>query len=400
MALFEESCLQILFYFAISYLINSYVFKYFIIKPFFVLGGPGDDDTAFGSSDPNETISITRAELKKLIDDQVQKAIVNTASSSSGGLNIVHPPPPLLNGDAAGNVNNPTNSMHASNIGGGFLSHVSFKAPQPLYSQNPSVWFAILEHQFTIANVTQETTKFSHAVSNLDARLHNTFANLIIRDKGATPYSTFKEEIIKNLGESEKTKLHNLLHGLTLGDQKPSQLLLKFKTDAGDKFSADSLRQLWMSRLPPQVQIVLTAFENDVPISVLAERADDIMETMSQVNANYNNQVIASSSFNKPHLEVDKESTNIDSKLTTMKSEILAEISSLLGESRSARGRNNNRRGASRERSSSSNRNANSHSKSEECYYHKRFNTKAQKCVSSCKHHQEFLLTQSKSKNE
>lgn len=396
MAVFEESLLQVLIFFAISYLINSYIFKYFIINPFFVMGGPGGGVTT-ETDDSSETITITRLELKKLIEDQVQKALVNTPSTSSGSSNVITTAP-LASSDGTGNMSNIASSVPPANVSGGFLSHVSFKAPQPLYSQNPSVWFAILEHQFTIANITQEPTKFSHAVSNLDARLHNTFANLIIRDKGATPYSTFKEEVIKNLGESEKTKLHNLLHGLSLGDQKPSQLLLKFKTDAGDNFSAESLRQLWMSRLPPQVQIVLTPFENDVPISVLAQRADDVMETMSQVNANYSNQVIASNS-SKTLFQLEKDTPSIDTKLTTMKSEILAEISSLMGGNKHSRGRPNHKRESSRDRSPSKSRNSSgsTNSKSEVCYYHKRFNNKAQKCVSSCKYHQEFLNT---SKND
>lgn len=275
--------------------------------------------------------------------------------------------------------------------------HVAFKPPQPLHLQNPAVWFLILEQQFELAKITQESTKFSHAVSGLDARLHNTFADLIIRDKGATPYTTFKQEVTKYLGESEKSKLHNLLHGLTLGDQKPSQLLSKIQANAGDKFSAEPLRQLWMSRLLPQVQIILTPFENDVTLSVLAQRADDVMEIMSQVNANSVGHIAASSSYNQFTLASDTVENNLNAKFTSIKSEILTEISALLNKNAYSHQRDSSRgRSSSRNRSPSNNRN----SSPEICYYHKRFNDKAQKCVSSCKHHKEFLAKQGASKND
>ena len=74
----------------------------------------------------------------------------------------------------------------------------------------------------------------------------NTFADIITRDKGENPNSEFKQEVVRVLGESEKSKLNNVLHGLSLGDLKPSQLLAKFKLNAGTSFTENIIRQMWL----------------------------------------------------------------------------------------------------------------------------------------------------------
>lgn len=375
--------INVLFIFASLFFIFAYILKFFVINQLFAFV-EGTKDPPGG--DENEIITMTRIDMQRMINEQVQLALAKTST----GL-----PNPEINVNSGSNVVLPDAGQN-----NGTVAHIGFKAPQPLHLQNPVVWFAILEQQFEIARIVQEQTKFSHAVSSLDARLHNTFADLIIRDKGATPYTTYKNEVIKFLGESEKTKLHNLLHGLTLGDQKPSQLLTKFKTNAGNNFNEASLKQLWMSRLPQQVQIVLTPFENDLPLATLAERADNIMETMSQCSVNSVGQTTSASYSNyNSRASSDSVESNFDSKLASMKKEILNEISAIMNKHTGVRknDRSNSRsRTSPRDRSPSNDRNK----KSDVCFYHRKFNDKAQKCVSSCKRHKEFLSEQRSAKNE
>ena len=39
---------------------------------------------------------------------------------------------------------------------------------------------------------------------------------------------------------------------------------------------------MWLQRLPPQAQLVLTVFEKDLTLATLAERADQVAETLTQ----------------------------------------------------------------------------------------------------------------------
>jgi hypothetical protein len=314
------------------------------------------DDLA-SCSDNSNTITLTAAQLKDIIGDSVAAALRSADNSGTGSST-----------SSTENIQLPSGSSLNSRL----LAPIAFKAPQPLFSQNPLVWFEILEQQFNISRITSEQTRYSHALGALDSRLHDQFGDLIIRDKGTTPYTTFKNEIIKGLGESVKTKLNNVLHGLTLGELKPSQLLSKIRFNAGNYFNDESIKELWLKRLPQQAQMVLTAFENDFPLNVLAERADNLMETMCNLHIN---------AVEKPNSSKIVPSACSISDLLDFKKEMLTEMNKMINSI--------NNRSRSPNRSHSRSRRYRSNSiKNETCYYHYRFGDKAKKCLPGCKHYQ------------
>jgi hypothetical protein len=299
-----------------------------------------------------ETVTLTSTQLRTLIENSVATAlrsINDEGASTSAG---------------CGSTETPTTVSPFSSSGS--VSHIAFRAPQPLFNQNPAVWFEILEQQFLVSNIVAEKTKYSHAVGALDSRLHDLFADLIIRDKGSMPYTVFKNAIIKGLEESEKTKINNLIHGLVLGDLKPSQLLAKFRLNAGCNFNEQSIKQLWLKRLPQQVQMILTPFENDFPLSTLAERADNVMETMVGIRID---------SIEKPASQIVNSNPDITDLLEKFKKQIFTEIAEF-----------SNHRTRTPVRSNSRNRRFRSTSRGDECFYHRRFGNKANKCLPFCKH--------------
>lgn len=349
----------------------------------------------------SSVLTLTPIQLKVLIEERVRE-ILNSQQI------ITQETVPASNIGASSKITNENNNinitsqntMHSASVTKGIeVAHVSFKPPQPLYTQNPEVWFVILEQQFQVANIKTEHTKYSHAVSALDSRLHNQFASLITRDKGHTPYTIFKKEIIRGLGESERAKLHNLLHGLSLGDKKPSQLLEQLKLNAGNQFEENSpiIKQLWMQRLPSQVQMVLTPFENDMELTILAERADNLIETMShtQIQAvtkpeNFFPEISTSQNYTTN----SNNQTNFSELLSIFKKDLLAEVSTLINTSQRRTNSSDRSSGnRSRDRSSSKGRSY----ESNECYYHRRFGDKASKCVSGCKHHTTFVMKSNES---
>jgi len=285
------------------------------------------------------------------------------------------------------------------------INHVSFKPPQPLFGQNPLVWFTILEQRFNVANIKLETTKYSHAVGALDARHHNQFADLIIRNKGDSPYTIFKNEVIKVLSDTEKAKLNNVLHNLALGDKKPSQLLNEFRLNAGNSFNEKTIQQLWMKRLPQQVQMVLSAFENDVSLTILAERADNLVETLSNCQINSVN-AAPSTSFAKSNHFTEGTSTHISTNFSAEESYLDKKLSNFLKEISSimkinSRSRTNSRSRSNSRNSSNSPARGNLNPKHEDCWYHYKFGNKALKCVSGCKFFAQFSKdNQNNSKND
>jgi len=350
-----------------------------------------DGDSAGASSsfadgnDINEpVISITSSKLNDLVDSRCREWQSNFLTTNG-----------ISEKTDAGqnNINENKN----------FINHVAFKSPQPLFAQNPSIWFKILEHQFNVSNIKVESTKYSHAVGALDSRLHNQFAELILKNNGDKPYTVFKEEVIRVLGESEKVKLNNMLHKLSLGDKKPSQLLSEFRLNAGNEFTEKTIQQLWMQRLPQQVQMILTPFENVVSLAILSERADNLVETMSQSQICTVDSASSSLSATSKLFTKDSESHSLQNS-SHFERLIIEQISDL----KSQINKLNNSNPRSRQRSRSNSRNPNrSYSKErldpkyEICWYHYKFNNKALKCIPGCKLFEQFTESkkQSNSKN-
>lgn len=86
--------------------------------------------------------------------------------------------------------------------------------------------------------------------------------------------NALKNRLITVHTESEASKIKTLLQGLELGDQRPSQLLTRMRSLAGDSVSEPLLMPLWLSRLPATTQSVLAILNEN--LSTLATVTDKI----------------------------------------------------------------------------------------------------------------------------
>ena len=150
----------------------------------------------------------------------------------------------------------------------------------PFRESNTRAWFAQLEATFALRNVTTELTKYYHVVAVLPPHVLDEVQD-VIDSSDPNPYDRIKDAVNRRFGLSEKQRLAKLLADTTLGDRKPSQLLRHMQNLVG-KSHEDSnlLREMWLSRLPPDMQAVLCVSKEQL-LSDLAETADKICETYS-----------------------------------------------------------------------------------------------------------------------
>ncbi|CAB3233724.1 unnamed protein product [Arctia plantaginis] len=81
--------------------------------------------------------------------------------------------------------------------------------------------------------------------------------------------------------KAEEQRVRQLIGEEELGDRRPSQFLRHLRSLSGNVLSDDNiLRQLWLRRLPQQVQAIL-ASQLDLDLNKLAELADKVMEIAS-----------------------------------------------------------------------------------------------------------------------
>lgn len=156
----------------------------------------------------------------------------------------------------------------------------TISTPFPTYwVANPAIWFMRIEHFFAAKGITRQETKY-----------HQTFAALpdevalVVQDLGepmpaGTPYDILKKAVIERTAATLRQRMRQLLTPAELGDRKPSQLLRHMRLLLGS-INPDPafLREIFLQRLPSQVQLVLSSQDLNTSPDVLAELADRAME--------------------------------------------------------------------------------------------------------------------------
>ena len=244
-------------------------------------------------------------------------------------------------------------------------SSVSIRAP-PFCSQDPSVWFSILECSFTSCKVTNSLTKFTHAVSLLPPDVLPQVSDVIsAASTSTTPYDDLKTAVLTRLQSSITTRLQELLSKEELGDEKPSDLYRRMKQLLGDKFhsfDADIFKQLFYQRLPPAVQRCLFSIKDSLQSDAIATLADDFVATLPSPHA---------SAVSSTAPADDSRFTALTKQIDLLTSQVASLQKQLQHRPRSC--------------SSTPHQRHRSRSKSPAvCWYHTRFGDNAVKCTAPC----------------
>lgn len=233
------------------------------------------------------------------------------------------------------------------------ITKVSMKIP-PFWEDDPEMWFAQIEMQFTMNGINQDTTKFYYTASSLNHKQATEVRDIIVNPPKTEKYEKLKTELVRRLSSSEEQKMKQLLEPEEMGDRTTSQFLRYLRNLANDNFPEALLKTLWISRLPTNMQGILATI-GEKSLDDMASVADKILET--QRAGKY---VAATNTSNNDHMEslmkqIDEMRVCIEN-LTRQKS-------------------NTQSRSRSRPRS---------RSKPNLCYFHHRFGPNAKKCRQPC----------------
>nr|VZI46998.1 unnamed protein product [Spirometra erinaceieuropaei] len=92
-------------------------------------------------------------------------------------------------------------------------------------------------------------------------------------------YSALKAEILRLNSVSDRQRYHQLIKEESLGDRKPSELLRRMRSLLGDMQVDDTfVKEMFLERLPTNVQTILASGSQDLTVSQLAEMADRMIE--------------------------------------------------------------------------------------------------------------------------
>lgn len=290
----------------------------------------------------------------------------------------------------ANNIGPGQNAEAEGHQGFPLVHRVSVKLP-PFWPEDVELWFAQVEAQFTIANIVQERTKFAYAVAQLEGRYAHEVRDIIKSPPAVNPYNHLKNELIRRLSLSVNQRLKQILMEEEIGLRKPSQFLRHMQSLAGNTpVHEDLIRQLWLSRLPLQVQAILIAQPPDQTLDQLAQVADKIYDVSPptfqgtfNVTATPSGSLPSSSTPAPPSICSTNPQPNKDlSELASCVRELTTEIAKLKTDFYSSRSRSYSKHRSnfgSRERSKSP-----SDSSDTICWYHRNYRNKAQKCIKPC----------------
>ncbi|XP_072176155.1 uncharacterized protein [Diadema setosum] len=158
------------------------------------------------------------------------------------------------------------------------VASLTVKLP-PYWPADPHKWFAQIEALFATRRVSSEKTKYSHLISSLTPDIAQEVRDLIITPPRDEPYTKLKEALIRRTSASQQKRLQQLLMEEELGDRKPTQFLRRMKQLVGDtKLDNSVLRQLFLQRMPLNIQLVLASTDETMDLTRLAELADRLIE--------------------------------------------------------------------------------------------------------------------------
>lgn len=236
------------------------------------------------------------------------------------------------------------------------------------WMDQPRAWFLQVEAVLDPQKMSDDA-KYQVIIAKLGKEVIQQVTDILFDPPATHKYEALKTRLLSIYEESENRRIQRLIGELSLGEQKPSQLLRKMRDLARNKVADDTLVILWRNHLPAPVRAVL-AVSDSKDLNTLAAMADQIAENSNPTHID-EVEGQADSQFNKLLAEIAR----INVRLENME------------RSRSrGRGDERNRAGPSsfRARSRSRSRGRRPGDADWLCFYHYRYGTKASKCIEPC----------------
>lgn len=255
----------------------------------------------------------------------------------------------------------------------------------PFWPRQPEMWFTSIKSQFAANRIESDFDQFHSVAAALDPETLSQVFHIIENPPAVNMFDTLKTELIKRFADSKQKQIKQLIQELTLGDRKPSFLLNDMRRLGGTSLGEETLKLLWLSKLPAILQssLIMSVDQDINTLSLLADQIHELSpkpQIFGIVNSAKSGQEVEVAALVK---RLEKLETNQRQSRSTSQ-----------GSSNSQQ--RDEKRGTSRRRfvrspstSPAKGRSSRSPSPKPEkkkkiCFFHKRFKDKAYKCDEDC----------------
>ena len=160
--------------------------------------------------------------------------------------------------------------------------YAAFRLP-PFSADETELWLAQVECACRVSGIDDNEVKFNLLAANLPLEVAAQVRDVVTSQP--PDYNALKEALKNRLTQSRAARLSELLRNQQLGDQRPTQLLLRMRTElsaTGDvPQGSQLLRTLFLQRLPQSARAALSLLAEDTPLDQLAMAADRFMASSS-----------------------------------------------------------------------------------------------------------------------
>lgn len=165
--------------------------------------------------------------------------------------------------------------------------------PVPVYGASPKIapftekntksWFRLVEQQFKIAAITNDTTKYSHVLATLTPDIIARIPDAIL-DKES--YEELKVYINEKFSLSKQQRFEELWNDKSLIG-RPSTNLSDMHLNAQQLGVGDDIvKEIFLKKVPQNIKIVMTAMRDQLDLEGLGKLADQLLagSTCADVN--------------------------------------------------------------------------------------------------------------------
>lgn len=152
------------------------------------------------------------------------------------------------------------------------------KLPE-FWQHDPEPWFQHVEAQFHLRGITSDDTKYYHVVAALDSSSTRRVMGLLRDPPLANKYGSLKDQLLRLYQLSDTERAERLLSLNGLGDSKPTELMENMLALLGSGDTSFLFIQLFLRQLPPSVRTALASspLVRTKDYRGIAEEADRIL---------------------------------------------------------------------------------------------------------------------------
>ncbi|CAL9683125.1 unnamed protein product [Knipowitschia caucasica] len=152
------------------------------------------------------------------------------------------------------------------------------KLPE-FWTHDPEPWFQHVEAQFQLRGITTDITRYYHIVAALDSATTRRMMGLLRDPPHEGKYEALKRGLLQLYQLSDMERADRLLSLSGLGDCKPSELMENMLALLGSGDSSFIFTHLFLRQLPPPVRTALATSDlvRTKDYRRLAEEADKLL---------------------------------------------------------------------------------------------------------------------------